>query len=94
MPTLAISPEVERGEYVVAQDSVSEVGITEFYYLMTCTPELAYLWFSKGILNTLRFSGKEGYIIINPKDLESGFWGFRGTTQDETDEPYDGDYDV
>ncbi len=60
---------------------------------MQCTPELAYALFGQAKLKQLRLEGEEGFIIVNPKDLASGYWGFRSKPE-ELEEPYDGDYDV
>ncbi len=92
MPTLATSPEIPRGNYYIGTNTIRESGILEFHIILQCTFGPAYELFAQAILNDLRFNGDEGFLIVNPKDLAAGYWGFKGNP--EEDEPYEADYDV
>lgn len=92
MPTLATSKEIPRGEYVIGKNTIRESGIIQFHTLMQCTPELAYALFGQAKLKQLRLEGEEGFIVVNPKDLASGYWGMTGKTEPEEDKEWD--YDV
>lgn len=92
MVTLATSPEIARGNYYIGAKDVRPSGIIEFHIILQCTFGAAYELFAQAILNDLRFNGDEGFLIVNPKDLASGYWGMTG--KPEEDEPYEGDYDV
>lgn len=86
MAVLCTSKEVNRGEYVVAKNTLKPSGIVEFTIIMQCTMDKAYELFAAAIFQKLRLEGDEGFLIVHPDDLTSGYWGFRGEPDKDNEE--------
>ena len=77
---IGCSKEVPPGGYAVSKEK--EDGI---YSLLECTNELAFSWFGSGLVRALVAAGEKPYIILNPDDLRSGYWGIQhDVPEDET----------
>ena len=83
MATLCTSKECARGEYIVARNTLKPSGIVEFTIIMQCTHGAAYDLFAQAIWQKLRLEGDEGFLIVHPEDLASGYWGMTGNPDED-----------